>query len=1077
VFAAVLILALVVVGLFSYPRLGVDRFPNIDFPAVTITTTMDGAAPEEMDTEVVEEIEKQVSTVSGIDTISSVSSEGISVQTLQFVLEKNGDTAAEEVRSKIDLAVPHLPDRAKRPIVQKFSTDAAPILSFTLSSDTASIRELSEYADKTLSPQITSIDGVGQAQIVGGRLRQINVLVDPYQLRAFDLTVSDVEHALQTQNLQVPGGSLQPGALRLGLRTVGRVQSIAELRNLVVKTKGGRMIHLSDVAMIRDAEAEPTSLANVNGKPAVRLDVRKQSGANSVAVIDAVKAALVRIAPTLPQGYRTQVTNDQSVFIKASLHAVQEHLILGSFLAALVVLLFLWNWRSTVIAALAIPSSIIATFTLIAAAGFTLNMMTMLALTLAIGIVIDDAIIVLENIYRFIEEKGISPREAAIQGTQEIGLAVLATTLSLVAVFLPVAFMTGIVGRFLSSFGLTMTFAIMISLLVAFTLTPMLSSRWLSRPRETLRAIVAGEGLRGPILRAIESQDGLEDDGGAQPIVRDAGPAPHVGSGPLERPLALLQRVYGALLGWSLRHRWVIVVAAVLIFYSIVPLGRMANANFLPDDDESQFLVSVRAAEGWSLAATEALLNRIAADIRRLPEVRFTAVSVGNDAQQTQNKGEVLVQMNTVEKREGHVTQFDLMQRTRSEILGRYPRELRTLVSPPNAFGGGAQAGIAFVVTGPDLDQLARLSEKMVTGMGKISGLTDADTSLFAGNPELRVTVDRSRAADLGVSVSDVASALRILVAGENASDLVENGHHYDVNLRALPQYRQTQEDVSLFTIPSANDRAAPVSLDQVVTFAGTTSPSVVNRYARARSVTLSANLKPGASQQAVQNQIEQMFKAQNLGPQYQGQFSGNSRELARTFASFITAIGLSFAFMYLILAAQFESWLHPVTILLSLPLTVPFAVLTLLLTGNSINLFSLLGVLVLFGIVKKNSILQVDHANHLREQGMERTPAILQGSHDRLRPILMTTIAFVAGMLPLAVSSGTGAGTNRAISWVIIGGQMLALLLTLVATPVFYSLFDDLTQTVARLRARFTRSQPESEPAEPEPIETSAPG
>ncbi|MDX1933329.1 MAG: efflux RND transporter permease subunit [Capsulimonadales bacterium] len=1048
VFATVLVLALVVVGLFAIPNLPLDRFPSVDFPAVTITTTLPGATPEEMDTDVTEEIEKQVGSVSGIDSIISSSSDGISVVQIQFVLERNGDIAAQDVRSKIDLAIPNLPSAAERPIVQKFGGDAAPIMNFVFSGD-APIRDLTEYADKTLRPQLESINGVGQVNILGGRLRQINVLLDPYKLRKFGLTVLDVRTALAAQNQQVPGGSLDQGDRRIAVRTQGRVETVAQMRDIVVRTDtAGRAIRVGDVALVEDGEAEPTSAANVNGRPSVLLQVKKQSGANSTGVIDAVKQRLEEIKPTLPPTYEYRITTDQSRFAKAAVHAVQEHLILGSILAALVVLVFLWNWRSTLIAAIAIPSSIISSFALMWAQGFTLNVITLLALTLAVGIVIDDAIIVLENIFKFIEEKGMRPRQAAIEGAKEISLAVFATTLSLVAVFLPVAFMTGIVGRFLNSFGLTMAFAIGVSFLVAFTLTPMLSARWLKAPKETMRAIGRGDGFKGDVLPEREAGAAHKKEGNSF--------------------LTPLENAYAAVLRWSLRHRWVVLLVTLGVFFSTVPLIGIVGKNFLPDEDESQFLVSVRATEDRSLQYTERLLNRMAEEIRQLPEVRETIVTVGQDIQQTQNKGEILVQMNEMEDRKTKLSQFDLMNRVRTEIVPKYPRDLRTLVSPPNAFGQGAQAGMQFVINGPDLGVLSKVSQKIVADLKTVPGVADADTSLVIGKPEVGVYVDRERAGDLGVTVGDVAATMRIITAGDNkASSFTEGGKRYDVNLRALPQYREQQAGLALFTVPTSKGQGAPAPTDgqpplrsiplrQVVKFRSGNAPSVVERYGRTRSVTVSANLLPGVSEGTIQQRVMDALKAQNLGPQYRGEFAGRSRELGKTFTAFGTAFLLSIIFMYLILAAQFESWVHPITILLALPLTVPFALVSLIITGNSLNIYSMLGLLVLFGIVKKNSILQVDHANQLLARGLPTEEAIVQASKDRLRPILMTTVAFVAGMLPLALSSGVGAGTNRATSGIIIGGQTLSLALTLIATPVFYSLFHDMTQGIGKLRRRF---------------------
>lgn len=1079
VVATVIILVLTVMGFFAYSHLGVDRFPNVDFPVVTVTTTLKGATPEEIETQVTEEIEKQINTVSGIETLQSNSAEGVSVVTVQFNLEKNGDVAAQEVRAKVDLALPNLPEQTDKPVVQKFDTTGGTVVSFTLSSPNASIRELTEYADKKLRPQVESLSGVGEIQIVGGRLRQINVMVDPNALRAYDLTVIDVRNALQAQNLQVPGGALDEGQRRLSVRTQGRVQSMAELENLVVKVKAGQPIRIKDVAHVEDSEEEAETIANVNGRPAVLLNVRKQSGSNTVAVIDAVKERVKLIQSTLPKGYETKFVTDQSTFIKAALHAVQEHLVLGAVLAAIIVLVFLWNWRSTIIAAIAIPTSLIATFALMSFMGFTLNVITLLALTLAVGIVIDDAIIVLENIYRFIQEKKMTPREAAIEATQEIGLAVLATTLSLVAVFLPVAFMSGIVGRFLNSFGMTMAFSILVSLVVAFTLTPMLSARWLKRPKETTGRVLKGEGLRGAFRRKRSPGHTLAAETDVQNGTPQAEPVS--GHGHSGGFFTMFENAYAAVLRFFLRRRWIVVVGSVAVFFSMGPIGSALNKGFLPDDDQSQYVLSVRAPEGTSLASTEQLLNKVASDIRKLPEVRYTVITAGDDPQQTQNLGTILVQMNEVEDRKTNVTQFDLMARTRKEILTRYPKELRTVVSPPNAFGSGAQAQIQYVISGPDLNTLIRAGERIAAELRKYPGAADADTSAVVGRPELGVTVDRNAAADLGVSVSDIATSLRVLVAGEHVSDYAENGLQYDINLRALPEYRSKESSLALFTIPSTKDDVKSVPVSQLVTTREGSGPSVVQRYARARQVTISANVKTGASQQAVQDQIAKLFADQKLGPLYRAEFIGQAKEMGRSFASFGVALLLALTFMYLILAAQFESWVYPVVILSSLPLTLPFALLSLLLLGQSLNIYSMLGILVLVAVVKKNAILQVDHTNGLRAQGMERNAAVVQACKDRLRPILMTTIAFVAGMIPLATSSGTGAGTNRATSGVIIGGQVMSLLLTLVAIPIFYTIMDDFVRGIDWVRTRVFRQEvhegarahlASSNHVEPEPVD-----
>ncbi len=1077
VFTWVLVLTLIVVGGASALGLGVDRFPNIDFPVVVVTTQLPGASPEQIETEVSDKIEEQLNSIAGLDELRSNSYEGLSVVMARFDLDKDTAEAAQEVRDKVNRALTELPSGIEQPRVERMDPDAAPVMLIALRS-TRSSREATEFASRRVRRQIQSLNGVGGVTVLGGRDRQIDVLVDPARLESFGLTIGDVQRALATQNVEVPGGRVDQGTRALQLRVQGRIQSPEEFAEIAVARRGELTVRVRDIGTVTDSEEEPSSVASLNGHEVVILAVRKQSGTNTIAVVDALTERIEEIKKTLPGAYELEIVRDESAFIRNAVHAVQEHLVLGGLLASLVVLLFLWNGRTTLISALAIPTSIISTFALIKAMGLTLNTITLLALTLAVGIVIDDAIVVLENIFRFVEEKKMEPRKAAILATKEIGLAVLATTLSLIAVFLPVAFMGGIVGRFMSSFGLTMSFAIGVSLLVSFTLTPMLASRWLkgkaaprSRPgggaQEIERPAQDDEPRIGGPFREAESIESLAEER------VDPAPGPrseerkefaewrtgvrHVPGHDSEHGARrgiypLIERAYTKLLAFVMAYRWTVVIAMVLAIAAVVPLGKVVAKNFLPLEDEGRFEVTVRAPEGTSLQETNIIAERMARQIREMPEVIRTVVTVGSPPGDPSGRGpnQAQIFVRLVEPTERPMDQQAIMATIRNDILPRFERyHLRTLVAPVNVFGGGAadSAPIQFILSGPDMTKLAEYSQAMLEKVRQIPGVIDADTTLVVGKPEYVVRVNRVRAADLGVSVADVANALRVAVGGLEVTNYNEGGEQYEVVLRAIADARLDPSRIALLTVPSSTPGRS-IRLADVVTIDESTGPSSIQRLGRQRQVTIYCNVIPGTSEAKVIEGFEAAKAELDMAPGYKGALAGRSKELGKAAKSFAIAFFLSFAFMYLVLAAQFESWLHPITILMSLPLTVPFALLSLVVLGQSMNIFSTLGILVLFGVVKKNAILQVDHMRDLRRKGLSRADAVMIGNRDRLRPILMTTVAFVAGMLPLVVSSGAGAGTNRAMGSVIIGGQTLSLLLTLLATPVVYSLFDDLAHS-----------------------------
>jgi HAE1 family hydrophobic/amphiphilic exporter-1 len=1057
VFAAMIILALVVVGAASYGRLGVDRFPSVDLPTVSVRTALPGASTEEMENQVSQIIEEAVNTVEGIQELRSVSSAGSSFVIVTFGLERDIDTAAQDIRDRIASVVRDLPEDTPPPVVAKFNNDSSPVLTVALSGN-RDLRELTEIADKIVKVQLERAAGVGEVRLVGALERAINIWVDPERLEAYQIPITDVRDALVRQNTDVPGGNVTDSNREMTLRTMGRFTEAKDFNELVVRTVNGQPVRVRDLGYAEDGTKEQRSVARLNGIPTVTLEVRRQSGSNTVEVIEAAKQALERIRPQLPGDLELDVIRDQSRYIYAALHEINIHLILGSIFASLVVLAFMRSWRTTVIAAVAIPASVVATFGMMAALDFTLNSVTMLALVLMVGVVIDDAIVVLENIFRFVEEKKMNTFEAARAATAEIALPVLATTLSLVVIFVPVSFMSSISGRFLYQFGLTAAAAVLVSLLVSFTLTPMMSAR---------------------LLRSKDASGHGGDHG-------EPGGEARSRQGFYGR----IDAVYTRMLLFTMRHRLAAALVCLGVIVASIPLYRIVKMEYIPSDvDESEFEVNVNAPEGTSLAAMDDAMRSIEAELRQVRGVRSVLANAGGGFLGGVNQGTAFVQIAPHEERKisvsrffkslakldpaaafrGNYSQRDVMNEVRGRL--RKYKDLRASVRNVQSFNiGGGNAEIDFALRGPDLNQLSAYANQLRDEIdeGKIPGIVDADTTLKLDKPELRVVVDRARAADQGVQMTDVATALRLMVGGDQEVSRFydpEINDDYDVQLRLAEGTRNSADEVTRLYIPSS--RGELVRLDNLVQLKEETTASRIDRLDRQRQVSIRAGVGPGY---ALADRLEALQAAADnlhMPSTYSTAIGGRGRELARTYREFLFALLLSVIFMYMILASQFESVTHPLTILMSLPLSVPFALISLWATNNTLNLYSALGVLVLFGVVKKNAILQIDHMNNLRRQGMERAAAIVQGNRDRLRPILMTTLALVAGMLPLALGTGPGAEERRAIAVVVIGGQSLSLLLTLLATPVFYSYFDDL-RGVASFKEALRRLRPRREELRP---------
>ncbi len=1054
VFAAMLVLSLVVVGAASWARLGVDRFPAVDLPTVSVRTELSGASAEEVESQVTREIEQFVNTVQGIRELRSISGPGQSIIIVEFELRRNIDVAAQDVREKVALAIRNLPRDAKAPIIAKFDNDQAPVLTVAVAGDQP-LRELTELADKIVKVQLERSYGVGEVRLVGGLNRAINIWVEADRLAAYQLPITAVRDALVRQNADMPGGNVTAGLRESSLRTLGRVVDPRSFDDVVIATVNGAPIRVRDVGRAEDGTAEQRSVARLNGVPSVILEVRRQSGENTVAVIEAAKQSLARLAAQMPPNVRIEVIRDQSRYIYAALHEIQIHLILGSILASLVVLLFMRSWQSTVIAAVAIPCSVVSAFGMMWALGFTLNSVTMLALVLMVGIVIDDAIVVLENVFRFVEEKRMTPFEAAKSATADIGLAVMATTFSLVVIFLPVSFMSSVSGRFLYQFGVTAAVSVLVSLLVSFTLTPMMSARMIRAGGP------AGAGGAGG------------DHGHGEPASRRGF-------------YAWLDRGYTASLRLAMRYRWGVVAISLATIAATWPIYGWVKQEYTPTDvDESEFEATINGPEGISMPAMDEAVRAIATEIGAVRGVRNVLITAGGGFLGRISQGNIYVRTTPHDERtfglarlwretlkghpfkafEGNFSQRDVMQDVRQRL--RKFRDFRILVRNIPGFNiGGGSFDIDFVIRGPDLEALSRYAEELRTRAIAMGGIADPDTTLRLDRPELRVRIDRERAGDLRVDTEQIATALRLMVGGDTEVSRFRDptiNEDYYVQLRLSEKDRGDLGTISRLLVSRQGVEPGGerlVRLDNVVRIAPGFTASRIDRSDRQREVRLRAVVLPGFGQADRIAALRGAVAEMRLPPGYTTAISGRARELERTFTEFLWVFLLSVVFMYMILAAQFESLIHPFTILLSLPLSVPFALLSLWYTGNTLNLYSALGILVLFGVVKKNAILQIDHMNNLRAEGHTRDEAIMLGNRDRLRPILMTTLALVAGMLPLWAGTGPGAEERRAIAVVVVGGQTLSLLLTLLVTPVAYSIFEDLARAMGRV-PEFSRRRP----------------
>ncbi|NWF57228.1 MAG: efflux RND transporter permease subunit [Syntrophaceae bacterium] len=1012
VFATMMVMALVVFGVVSYPTIGVDLFPRVEFPIVNIKTILRGASPEIMDVDVTDKIEEAVNTINGVKTISSTSAEGVSLVTVEFVLERDIDLAVQDVREKIAAIRSKLPTDIIEPVIEKVDPDASPVLWMALSGQ-KSARELSTYADEVLKEQLQRVNEVGAIRMGGLRLRQVRIWLDRYKLEAYRLTAHDVIRTLQRENVELPGGRIESDTKEYAVKIKGEVSSPQGFNDLIVGYANNAPVRLRDIGRAEDGMAEKRSIVRFNGVPAVGLGVQKQSGTNTVEVINRVKKELERIQTTLPAGMKLEIAFDQSEFIKRSIREVQHHLIYGGFFATLAVLLFLKSLTVTLISALAIPISVVATFGIMKAFNFTFNNMSMLALSLSIGILIDDAIIVVENIHRHLG-MGKPPREAASFATAEIGLAVSATSLAIIVIFLPVAFMKGIIGRFFLQFALTVVFAVLVSWFVSFTLTPMLASKWLRRSNQEAPGI---EKRRFELL------------------------------GWFDRFYRLTERAYRRLLAAALRHPVTVLLLAVLSFGGGVYITAFLGKEFIPPEDQGRFIIRMQAPVDYSVDQADAMFRRMEEILRQFPEIMTIYYALGTGPTEEISKGVMFMSLKPKAQRKKNQEQIKKeVRQALSSIAG-----LKVSVEDIALIGGGQRmVPIQYSIRGRNLKELETYSREVSSQFSKLPGIVDVDTSLEAGKPENRILIDRHKAADLGVDIGSVAEVINILIGGELDVTKFKDearGRRYDVRARLWAEGRTNPEDIGRLHVRSRDGRL--VELSNIIKIQEAGGPSIINRVDRQRAVTLFANLEGKTLGQA-KNELDRIA-AGVLPFEYSGRYKGMADTMGESFEYLMFAMLLGIVMAYMVLAAQFESFLQPFIILLSMPFSFIGAFGALFLTGRTLNIFSFIGLILLMGLVKKNAILLVDYTNTLRQRGITRKKAILEAGPVRLRPILMTTFAMIFGMIPVAAGVGEGSETRSPMGIAVIGGLLTSLFLTLIVVPVAYDVLDALSERVFR--------------------------
>jgi len=1030
VFATMAMLAIVVLGLFSYQRLKVDQFPNIDFPVVVVTAEYPGASPEIVESEVTKKLEENLNTIAGINSLVSRSYEGSSVVIIEFQLSMDGRKAAEDVREKVAAMRPLLRTEVKEPRVLRFDPASRAVWAVAVVPDASAVPAgsradlatnpvaLTNWADQVLKKRLENARGVGSVTLVGGTKREINIYLLPEAMEALGVSAEQVANAVRSENQDLPVGALRSLAQERTVKIEARLKRPEDFGRLIVARRGSVAITLDQVAKVQDGAQEIDSLALRNGQRTLLLNVQKAQDENTIEVVNGLNKALAEINKALPPGVRLEPVVDTSRPIRVAVDNVRRTLIEGAFLTVLIVFLFLNSWRSTVITGLTLPIAIIGTFAFMHAFGFSINMITLMALSLCVGLLIDDAIVVRENIVRHVQ-MGKSAWQASLDGTQEIGLAVLATTLSIVAVFLPIGFMGGIIGKFFHEFGLTIVAAVLISMFVSFTLDPMLSSIW-HDPAIDAQGKPPGRSLYDRTLgRVTHAFDRATD---------------HLADG------------YQAILRWALVHKIKTMAVALAVFVISVVMVPLLGTEFVPKADFSETNVSFYTPVGSSLETTEAKARQVDAIVREFPEVRYTVTTLNSGNAQGKMYASMYVRLVDRAQRSRSA---DAMSAVLRQRLAQVPGITVTMVGLADSVGGGKQ--LEFSLQGPDLQELERLSKEVQQRLVGVAGLVDLDSSVKPNKPLLDVVVNRQAASDLGLTVGQVASSLRALVAGQTVGTWrAPDDQTYDINVRLAPQLRSTPADLERLPLLSAGADARVVRLNQVARVNESTGPNQINRRDLAREVSVSANAY-GRSVGEISTDIRTALEQIQFPPGYRWRFGGSSKNMEESFGYALSSLAMAILFIYMILASQFKSFLQPLALMTSLPLTLIGVVLALLFFGSALSMFSIIGVVMLMGLVTKNAILLVDFAIRLREDGMERSQALLTAAKVRLRPILMTTLAMIFGMVPLAFALTEGSEQRAPMGQAVIGGVITSSLLTLVVVPVAYCYMDDLAEWFKR--------------------------